>query len=52
MKFDLELTRIIRRRNKEMYVLPVNHLIWWMKSSDREGNQMAGSGEERGGKNG
>ena len=30
-----------------MYVLPVNHLIWWMKSSDSEGNQMAGSGEEQ-----
>ena len=22
------VTRIIRRVNKEMYVLPVNHLIW------------------------
>src|SRR5208283_3593214 len=41
------LAWIIRRRNKEMYVLPVNHLIWCRKSSDTEGNQMAGSGEEQ-----
>jgi hypothetical protein len=29
-----------------MYVLALNHLIWWMKSSGVEGNRMSGSGEE------
>ena len=39
-------TRIIRRQDKEMHVIPVNHLIWCRKLSDIEGNRMVGSGEE------
>ncbi len=41
-------SRIIRRVNKAMCVLPANHLIWCRKLSDVESNQMVGSGEDQG----
>ena len=40
-------TRIIPKANAESYVLRCNHLMWWSKESDIEGNRMHGGGEQQ-----